>query len=63
MKALKYPDKCKIFKGVFPDTVTEEVEKSEFAFVSLDVDLEELTYQGIQFFNPRIVEGGHFVHP
>lgn len=58
MKALKYPDKCKIFKGLFPDTVTKEVEKSEFAFVSLDVDLEESTYQGIQFFYPRIVEGG-----
>lgn len=58
MRNLKYPDKCKIFKGLFPDTVTEEVEKSEFAFVSLDVDLEESTYQGIQFFYPKIVEGG-----
>ena len=54
MKALKYPDKCKIFKGLFPDTVTKEVEKSEFAFVSLDVDLEESTYQGIHFFTPEL---------
>lgn len=58
MSRLKYPEKCKIFKGLFPDTVTEEVKKSEFAFVSLDVDLEESTYQGIQFFYPRIVGGG-----
>lgn len=58
LSKLKYPQKCTIFKGLFPDTVTEEVKKSEFAFVSLDVDLEESTYQGIRFFYPRIVRGG-----
>lgn len=58
LSKLKYPEKCIIFKGLFPNTVTEEVEKSEFAFVSLDVDLEESTYQGIKFFYPRIVGGG-----
>ncbi len=58
LNKLNYPEKCTIFKGLFPNTITEEVKKSEFAFVSLDVDLEESTYQGIQFFYPRIVEGG-----
>lgn len=58
LRKLKYPEKCTIFKGLFPDSITEEVEKSEFAFVSLDVDLEESTYQGIEFFYPRIVGGG-----
>ncbi len=58
LSKLKYPEKCTIFKGSFPDTVTEKVRKSEFAFISLDVDLEESTYLGIQFFYPRIVSGG-----
>ncbi len=55
---MKYPEKCKIFKGLFPASVTKEVEESEFAFVSLDVDLEESTYQGLQFFYPRLSGGG-----
>lgn len=63
LRKLKYSQKCTIFKGLFPDTVSEEVKKSEFAFVSLDVDLEESTYQGIQFFYPRLVSGGYlYIH-
>lgn len=58
LEKMLYPEKCRIFKGLFPDTVTEDVNQSKFAFVSLDVDLEESTYQGIQFFYPRIVGGG-----
>ena len=41
---MKYSERCTIFKGLFLDTVTEEVKKSKFAFVSLDEDLEESTY-------------------
>lgn len=60
---LKYPEKCTVFKGLFPDTVTGEAEKSEFAFVSIDVDLEESTYQGIRFFYPRLCKGGYlYIH-
>lgn len=62
LSKLKYPEKCIIFKGLFPNTVTEQVEKSEFAFVSLDVDLEESTYQGIKFFYPRIARGGYTIY-
>ncbi|MBD5550034.1 MAG: hypothetical protein HDQ96_02485 [Lachnospiraceae bacterium] len=63
LNRLKYPEKCMIFKGLFPDTVSDEVKESQFAFVSLDVDLEESTYQGIQFFYPRLVVGGYlYIH-
>lgn len=57
MRKLNHSKNCKIFKGLFPDTITAEVRKSKFAFVSLDVDLEESTYLGIHFFYPRMVVG------
>lgn len=46
-----------IKKGIFPDT-TQDMEKNEFAFVSIDVDLEESIYNGLKWFYPRIVDGG-----
>ena len=62
MEKMPYPEKCRVFKGLFPNSVTEEARQSKFAFVSLDVDLEESTYQGINFFYPRIAGGGYFIH-
>ena len=62
-KALPYPDNCIICKGFFPESVTSDAKKENFAFVSLDVDFEESTYQGLSFFYPRLNEGGViFVH-
>lgn len=56
-------EKCKVFKGLFPQTVTKEAEGKKFAFVSIDVDFEESIYQGLAFFYPRLSEGGViFVH-
>lgn len=55
---LPYPEKAKICKGLFPASVTAEAEKEKFAFVSLDVDFEESTYEGLKFFYPRLSEGG-----
>ena len=60
---LLYPDMGIICKGYFPDSLTEEAKNEKFAFVSLDVDFEESTYQGLSFFYPRLSDGGViFVH-
>lgn len=54
---------CTICKGYFPQTIPENVYEEKFAFVSLDVDLEESTYQGLKFFYPRLNENGFiFLH-
>lgn len=63
LKNLPHPEKAKIFKGFFPETVTEEASNEKYAFVSLDVDLEESMLEGLRFFYPRVVSGGIiFVH-
>ncbi|MDR1266854.1 MAG: TylF/MycF family methyltransferase [Holosporales bacterium] len=49
-------------KGYFPDTATQE-EGEKFAFVSVDIGLHEADYNGVQFFYPRLQQGGYlFVH-
>ena len=55
---LPYPEKCHICKGFFPQTVTKEIERINFAFVSIDVDFEDSIYEGIKFFYPRLSDGG-----
>lgn len=56
-------DSCVICKGLFPDSITDDANKEYYAFVSLDVDFEESTYQGLKFFYPRLVNGGYiFLH-
>lgn len=61
LKKMKYPDNIEIKQGLFPAT-TEGVEE-KFAFVSLDVDFEESTLNGLKYFYPRLSEGGYmFIH-
>ena len=49
--------------GAFPMCVTEELENSSFAFVSLDCDLHDPIAAGLEFFFPRLSPGGMiFVH-
>lgn len=56
-------NKCKVFKGLFPGSITTEAENTVFAFVSIDVDFEDSIYEGLKFFYPRLSEGGViFVH-
>lgn len=63
LKHIPYPEKVRVCKGFFPETVTEEAQKEKYAFVSLDVDFEDSTYEGLKFFYPRLSEGGYiFVH-
>lgn len=58
---MPYPDKIDIRQGFFPDTAKEINEK--FAFVSLDVDFEDSTVKGLEYFYPRLLKGGYiFIH-
>ena len=52
-----------ICQGFFPKTAEKVEEDVRFAFVSIDVDLEESIYAGLEYFYPRMNEGGYiFVH-
>lgn len=60
-KKMKYPENIEVKEGFFPATAEGLDEK--FAFVSLDVDFEESTLNGINYFYPRLSEGGYlFIH-
>lgn len=51
-------NKCIVRKGLFPGTA-EGLEDIQYGFVSLDVDLEVSTYAGLEYFVPRMIEGGY----
>ena len=51
----------KIYKGYFPQTLTQDLFSNSFAFVHLDVDLYEPTIAGLQFFYERISKGGYLL--
>lgn len=44
-------------KGLFPNTATP-VKNKQFSLVHLDVDIYESTLRGLEFFYPRMSEGG-----
>lgn len=47
----------KFYKGRFPETA-EPIDKKQFSFVHLDVDLYQSTLDCLEFFFPRMVKGG-----
>lgn len=55
---LPYKENVKIFKGYFPETVTEEVRNSQYIFVNLDMDLYNPTLEGLNLFYSRLIDGG-----
>ncbi len=60
---IPYPEKCIVCMGFFPDSIKKEAFNESYAFVSIDVDFEESTYQGLKFFYPRLSDGGMiFIH-
>ena len=66
-EVLPFPENVFFCKGRFPESMEEYPELSlserKFAFVSLDTDLYEPTYEGLKFFYPRLSEGGAvFIH-
>lgn len=63
LNEMPYPENCIIRKGFFPESLESEDANLNFAFVSLDVDFEKSTYEGLKFFYPRLSEGGYiFIH-
>lgn len=62
LRKMKNRENCVIRKGWFPETA-KGLENEKFVFVSLDTDLYEPIYKGLQFFYPRLQRGGIiFVH-
>lgn len=61
MEKMRYKENCVIKKGFFPETVKGLEE--EFCFVSIDADLYEPIYRGLEYFYENLLEGGYiFVH-
>jgi O-methyltransferase len=59
---MRFPEQCIFRKGYFPETASAE-EEEKFVFVSLDADLYKPTRAGLEFFYPRLSEGGYmFLH-
>jgi hypothetical protein len=52
-----HPEKLVFRKGFFPKSAALE-EQEKFAFVSIDFDDQEAYYAGLEFFYPRLQEGG-----
>ncbi len=59
LKRMPFPDKCIPVKGFFPESAKEIDDK--FVLVSLDADLYTPIYAGLNFFYPRIVQGGYIL--
>ena len=58
---MPFRDQCIIKQGYFPASAAGLEE--QFAFVSIDTDLYEPIYSGLNYFYPRLIKGGYiFVH-
>lgn len=59
---MPYPQNCIFRKGYFPNTA-KGLEERTYAFVSIDVDLEESIFACLDYFYPRMEKGGViFIH-
>ena len=56
LQKMKHPENCIVRQGYFPQTA--EGLEDEFVFVSIDADLYNPIYAGLQYFYPRLVSGG-----
>jgi O-methyltransferase len=61
LKEMSFPEKCIIRQGYFPASATGL--EAAFVFVSIDTDLYEPIYSGLNYFYPLLMKGGYiFVH-
>lgn len=61
MSKMPFPERVVCKKGLFPESLGGL--EDTFSFVSLDVDFEQAIYDGLDYFYPRLNEGGYiFVH-
>ena len=56
---MPFPQQCQIVKGFFPESAKDINDK--FVLVSLDADLYEPIYNGLEFFYPKLVSGGYIL--
>ena len=59
MEKMKFKENIVLKIGLFPDSLSGL--EDEFALVSLDCDWEELIYQGLVYFYPRLSQGGYIM--
>ena len=59
LSKMVHKENCIIKKGYFPETIDGINEK--FAFVSIDADLYEPIYQGLNYFYDNLSEGGYIM--
>lgn len=57
--SMPYPEKIIVHQGYFPESLHGLEER--FALVSLDVDFEDTTYEGLNYFWPRLNTGGYLM--
>ena len=63
LKKMPYQGNCIIKKGYFPKTTEDMPQDATFAFVSIDTDLHDPIVNGLNYFYPRLENGGViFVH-
>lgn len=61
LQRMPFPDLCIIKQGYFPASAAGLEE--QFVFVSIDTDLYDPIYNGLNYFYPRLMKGGYiFVH-
>jgi O-methyltransferase len=59
LKRMPFAEKCIPVKGFFPQSANEINDR--FVFISIDADLYEPIYSGLQFFYPKLVRGGYIL--
>lgn len=59
LKQMPFPDHCVPVKGFFPESAKGI--NDSFVLVSLDADLYDPIYAGLNFFFPKLVKGGHIL--
>lgn len=57
---LPHREKCVIRKGYFPET-TNGLENERYVFANLDADLYSPTAAGLEYFWPRMAQGGYIM--
>lgn len=61
LSKMSYQENCIVKKGFFPDTAQGLDEN--FAFVSIDVDLENAIFNSLEYFYTKLSKGGYiFIH-
>ncbi len=59
---MPYKEMCVVRKGLFPSTAMG-LDDVKYGFVSLDVDFGDSTLHGLEYFYPRLIQGGYiFIH-